>query len=167
MALQSALDVGNTAARSIFTAIVMQRASWLHLSGFPKKVQATMEDLPFKGTKLFAEKTDTSLHTLKDSRATLRSLGIYTPHRRENRVLSPHINHAQHSIKLNAFMSHKGKRPDSQSTNHWAHSLPFPNHPLQNINFDRLVGALTDHSLQHHLMLNNSSHPFGCHLAVP
>lgn len=52
--------------------------SCLHLLGFPKEMQTTMEDLPFEGVKLFFEKTNTSLHFLKYSRAALRSLGIYT-----------------------------------------------------------------------------------------
>lgn len=78
-ALQSVVDAADTAAWSISTAFVMRQASWLHLSGFPKEVQITVQDLPFEGTKLFAEKTDASLHMLKDSKATLWSLGIYIP----------------------------------------------------------------------------------------
>lgn len=35
--------------------------------------------LPFVGCKLFADLMDASLHTLKDSRATMRSLGICAP----------------------------------------------------------------------------------------
>ncbi|EMP32987.1 hypothetical protein UY3_09865 [Chelonia mydas] len=78
-ALQAALDSADTAARSVAMAVMMRRASWLHLSSFPKEVQSTDEDLPFEGPKLFAKKTDDSLHLLKDSRVTLRSLGISTP----------------------------------------------------------------------------------------
>ncbi|EMP25311.1 hypothetical protein UY3_17637 [Chelonia mydas] len=42
MALQASLDSADTAARSIATSIVMPRASWLHLSGFPREVQMTV-----------------------------------------------------------------------------------------------------------------------------
>lgn len=75
-ALQAVLD---SVARSVSTAEVMRRASWLYLSGFPREVQSVLEDLPFEGPKLFAAKTDESLHMLKESRATLRSLGFYMP----------------------------------------------------------------------------------------
>lgn len=77
----------DTVARFIFRVVVKQHASSLHLLGFPKEVQMTVENLPFEGTKLFAEKIDASLHTHKDSRATLCSLGIYTP--RQKRKYSP------------------------------------------------------------------------------
>lgn len=76
MAHQAYLDSADMAIRSITTTTVMGQASWLHLSGFPREVQSTVEGLPFEGQKLFAGKTE-SLHSLKDSRATLRSLGIY------------------------------------------------------------------------------------------
>ncbi|EMP29920.1 hypothetical protein UY3_12975 [Chelonia mydas] len=66
-ALQAALDTADTAARSVAITVVMRRASWLHLSGFPREVQSTVKYLPFEGPKLFAKKTDNSLHTLKDS----------------------------------------------------------------------------------------------------
>ncbi|EMP30282.1 hypothetical protein UY3_12607 [Chelonia mydas] len=61
----------------------MQQASWLHFSGFPKEVQSTVEDLLFEGTKLFSSKMDESLHKLKNARAALRSVGIYTPFRKK------------------------------------------------------------------------------------
>lgn len=82
-ALQASLDAAETAARSITMAIVMWRASWLHLSGFLKEVHFTVEGLPFEGPKRFTAKTNESLHTLKDSRVTLQSLGIYTPTQRK------------------------------------------------------------------------------------
>lgn len=34
-------------------AVVMRRASWFQLSGFPKESQNTVKDLLFEGTKLF------------------------------------------------------------------------------------------------------------------
>lgn len=61
MSLQCAVDAADTAVRSISMAVVMRWASWLYLSGFPKEVQTTVEDLPFEGTKLLAEKSDMSL----------------------------------------------------------------------------------------------------------
>ncbi|EMP24372.1 hypothetical protein UY3_18610, partial [Chelonia mydas] len=78
-ALQAALDVANIAARSTATAVVMRRGSWLSSSSFPRKFQSTIEDLPFDGDKLFASTTNDVLHSMKDSRATLQSLGIQTP----------------------------------------------------------------------------------------
>lgn len=43
------------------------------------EAQLSLQDLPFDGLALFVEQTDTKLHGLKDSRATLYSLGLYTP----------------------------------------------------------------------------------------
>lgn len=78
MALQASLDATDTAARSISTTVVMHRASWLQLSRFLRKVQNTGEDLPFDCHKLFLETPNDSLLMLKDSRAILCSLGMYT-----------------------------------------------------------------------------------------
>ncbi|XP_074843059.1 deubiquitinase OTUD6B isoform X1 [Carettochelys insculpta] len=77
--VQIALDVADTAARSTATAVVMRRESWLQTSGIPRDLQVKIVDLPFDTQKLFAESTDSVLHSSKDSRATLRTLGIYTP----------------------------------------------------------------------------------------
>lgn len=57
----------------------MQREPWLHSSRFLRAVQNTIEDLPFDVSHLFNQKINESLHSLKDSRATLQLLGIYTP----------------------------------------------------------------------------------------
>lgn len=75
--LQASLNAADSAACSISTAVVMRRTSWLQFSGFPKEVQDVVQDLYFDGSKLSADSTDKSLCTLKDSRATFRSLGIY------------------------------------------------------------------------------------------
>lgn len=48
----------------------------LQLSGLLREVQNTVEDLPFDGHNLFSAATTDSLHMLKDSRATLFSLGF-------------------------------------------------------------------------------------------
>lgn len=77
--LQIAIDVVDTATRSIATAISMHRASWLAAAGVPRGLQAKVKDLPFDKLKLFADKTDEVLHTGKDSRTTLRTLGMYVP----------------------------------------------------------------------------------------
>lgn len=71
MSLRSVLDATDMVACLISMTIVVRQALWLHLSGFAKEVQTTVEDLPFEGMKLCAEKTVASLHTLKDSRVTL------------------------------------------------------------------------------------------------
>ncbi|EMP24523.1 hypothetical protein UY3_18448 [Chelonia mydas] len=78
-ALQAVLDMANTAARSTATAVMMRRGSWLSSSSFPREVQSNTEDLPFAGDKLYASITNDILHSMKDSRATLWSLGIQTP----------------------------------------------------------------------------------------
>lgn len=62
--LHISLDVADTAAQSIFTTVVMRRASWLQMSGFPREVQSTTEDLSFDGCKLFVDLMDNSLHSL-------------------------------------------------------------------------------------------------------
>uniref|UniRef100_K7F182 Lamina-associated polypeptide 2 alpha C-terminal domain-containing protein n=1 Tax=Pelodiscus sinensis TaxID=13735 RepID=K7F182_PELSI len=77
--LQIALDVTDTAARAMATGIAMRRASWLMASGAPKELQNKVEDLPFDRKRLFAASTDDVLHSGKDSRTTLRTLGMYTP----------------------------------------------------------------------------------------
>lgn len=77
--LQASLDVVDTVTRSTATAVVIHRASWLHSAGHPKELQSTVEDLPFDREKHFAAKMDKVLHTMKDSQATLSTLGIYTP----------------------------------------------------------------------------------------
>ncbi|EMP36332.1 hypothetical protein UY3_06495 [Chelonia mydas] len=82
-ALQASLNAADMAECSPATAIVMCPASWLHLSSSPREVQSTVEDLPFNCQKLFAVKPNKSLHTLKASRATLRSLVIFTPAQRK------------------------------------------------------------------------------------
>lgn len=46
--------------------------------GEAPEVQHTLQDLSFDGAGLFAEQTDSRLHSLKDSRATLKSLGVHT-----------------------------------------------------------------------------------------
>lgn len=77
-ALQTTLDAADTMSYSVLTTVVMYRGSRLHLSRLLKEVQKMVEDLPFKGSKLFANKTGASLYSLKASRATLCSLGICT-----------------------------------------------------------------------------------------
>lgn len=58
--------------------MVMQREVWLHSSGFLRDDQAIIEDLTFDESHLFSQKADSPLQSLKDSRAILQSLGIYT-----------------------------------------------------------------------------------------
>nr|XP_014428926.1 uncharacterized protein LOC106731994 [Pelodiscus sinensis] len=76
--LQAALDAADSAARTMATGVVMRRSAW-QVSGIPLEVQTTIQDLPFEGPALFSEQTDSKLHSLKDSRTTLKSLGIHTP----------------------------------------------------------------------------------------
>ncbi|EMP29427.1 hypothetical protein UY3_13470, partial [Chelonia mydas] len=76
-ALQETKDMADTTARTTANAVVMRRSSWLSASGIPKDLQTKVEDLPFDKDKLFSKKTNEVLHTMKDSRATLRTLGTY------------------------------------------------------------------------------------------
>lgn len=77
--LQASLDVADTTTRVTATEVVIRRALWLHSTGLPKELQATIEDLSFDRIKLFVAKMVEVLHTMKDSGATLRTLCIYTP----------------------------------------------------------------------------------------
>nr|XP_025044280.1 uncharacterized protein LOC112547038 [Pelodiscus sinensis] len=77
--LQIALDVTDTAIWAMATGIATRRASWLMAAGAPKELQNKVEDLPFVRKKLFATSTDNVLHSDKDSRTTLRTLGMYLP----------------------------------------------------------------------------------------
>lgn len=69
-----ALDVADSVARSMASAISMRRNLWLS-----QEVQQSIQDLPFEGKALFSEQMDTRLHRLKDSCIMLRSLGLYMP----------------------------------------------------------------------------------------
>lgn len=77
--LQTAIDSADTSSCVLTMGIVTRRELWLHYSSFPKEVQKTIEALPFNNSHLFSQKTVDSLHSLKDSRVTLQSLGICTP----------------------------------------------------------------------------------------
>lgn len=73
----------------------MHRDSWLQSSSFPREVQNTINNLPFDETSLFREKMDETLHSLKDSRSTLCSLGLYAlallhRHQKQPFLLWPH-----------------------------------------------------------------------------
>ncbi|EMP32990.1 hypothetical protein UY3_09868 [Chelonia mydas] len=77
--LQAALDVEDSATRTMATAITMRCSAWLQVSGIPPEVQNTIQNLPFDCAGLFAQNTDSRLYSLKDSQATLKSLGIHIP----------------------------------------------------------------------------------------
>ncbi|EMP38312.1 hypothetical protein UY3_04521 [Chelonia mydas] len=65
-----ALDAADSAARTIATAITMRRSTWLQVSGIPPEVQNAIQDLPFDCVGLFAQNSDSHLHSLKDSQVT-------------------------------------------------------------------------------------------------
>ncbi|EMP35430.1 hypothetical protein UY3_07393 [Chelonia mydas] len=90
--LQTFLDVMDMAVRTTAMVVIMRRASWLQSSGIPRDLQTTVEDLPFDREKLFSTKTDKVLHSVKDSRTTLQTLGIYTPPNRRRRYQPYHQN---------------------------------------------------------------------------
>lgn len=56
--LQAMVDTADTTSRPLVTRIVLHQDFWLQSSGFPKEVQATLEDLPFDNQKLFSNKVD-------------------------------------------------------------------------------------------------------------
>lgn len=66
-------------AHSMASAFIMHRSSWFQSLGLPHEGQQTLQDLPFVGMALFSEQTDSKLQSLKDSRETLKSLGLHTP----------------------------------------------------------------------------------------
>ncbi|EMP34166.1 hypothetical protein UY3_08671 [Chelonia mydas] len=76
--LQVSLDSVDSAARTIASGVVMRLSVLLQESGLPPEVQNTLQDLTFEGSGLFFKQTDSRLHGLKDSRATLKSLGMHT-----------------------------------------------------------------------------------------
>lgn len=78
-ALQAASCVAHSATHTMVSAISMQRASWLLLSGLSTEAQQLMQDLPFDGQALFAEQANSNLHGLKDSHTTLKTLRLYIP----------------------------------------------------------------------------------------
>lgn len=96
----------------------------------PKSIQ----DLPFEGPSLISEKMDDRLHSLKGSRATLKSIGIYTLAAKRKQF------HPQQPYKHQGFTPlcqiHWGKRAEViGDTLHclclqhqWAHPIQLP-HP--------------------------------------
>nr|XP_025035153.1 uncharacterized protein LOC112544000 [Pelodiscus sinensis] len=97
-ALQASLDTADSAARTMETDVLIRRVTWLHVSGIPPDVQNTIQDLPFEGNTLFSEHTDSRLHTLKDTRSTLKSLGIHTPAPQRRQLLYRQQGRAQSQV---------------------------------------------------------------------
>lgn len=73
------LDVADTLARMMASAITMRETSWLQNYGIALDVPQAIENLSFDGWMLFSDKTYETLHSFKYSRATLRSLRVYMP----------------------------------------------------------------------------------------
>lgn len=76
--LQAALDVVDSAARSMASAVPMRRGSWLQLSGLSQEVQQLVQDLLFERSSLFLDQTDTQLHALKRLQSHIAVPGLYT-----------------------------------------------------------------------------------------
>lgn len=64
-------------AKAMVTTVTVAPFSWLQSSGIAAEVQQMIESLPLKDYALFSSKMDEALHTLKDSRAVLKFLGLY------------------------------------------------------------------------------------------
>ncbi|EMP36118.1 hypothetical protein UY3_06693, partial [Chelonia mydas] len=77
LALQVASDAADFVAQTMALVILMRQDSLLQLLGLSMEVQQSIQDLPFEGLALFSQQMDSKLPGLKDSRATLRSLGLY------------------------------------------------------------------------------------------
>lgn len=77
--------MGDTASYSMTTAVSMWHTMW-KASGIPKELHITREDLPFEGSKQSSTKTDDTMHTLKNSHATLHSLRVYAPATKGNKL---------------------------------------------------------------------------------
>lgn len=69
-AFQDSLDGTDAVARTWYVW------GYGHLDS-PPEVQQTIQDRLFKGPSLFSDKTDDRLHSLKDSRETMKYFGIY------------------------------------------------------------------------------------------
>lgn len=143
------------------------------LFGFPKEVQMMVKDLPFEGMKLFAEKTVSSLYTLKDSRAPLRSPVSMHLGTKEGTALSDHSSVA-HNTPLNTHpsfhlnihrdcMNLRGRSPGSPDERHRDLSKLPLSPPPQRDSFDGMVEVPVEHSS--HFTLGNPTHPFGDSLA--
>ncbi|EMP25098.1 hypothetical protein UY3_17779 [Chelonia mydas] len=83
-----------------------------------REVQLIVEDLPFDRQKLFAESTDVSLLTLKDSHATVKTLGIYIPANKKkqgrfNNSVLPHTLNLNNVI-ISATTQRQTRHPQTQ-----------------------------------------------------
>ncbi|EMP27115.1 hypothetical protein UY3_15800, partial [Chelonia mydas] len=54
--LQMAWDVADSAARVVTSVVVMRLSSWLQIAGLSQEMQSSIQDLPFDGLGLFANK---------------------------------------------------------------------------------------------------------------
>lgn len=129
-ALQASLNVANAAARTTATAVVMHRALWLHSAGLSKELQVRIEDLPFDKVKLFTEKNNEILHTMKDSRAILCTLGIYTPAMRRKQYRFQPYPHRYQQYSHRDITILKGTSRDHKDVDKPINSRPSTSQPL-------------------------------------
>lgn len=64
-------------ARSMASAIVLRRHSWLRNTDLPIAIRSRVENLPFEGSTLFAQSTDDFLSMMKKKQQTAGSLSVY------------------------------------------------------------------------------------------
>ncbi|EMP25608.1 MyoD family inhibitor domain-containing protein [Chelonia mydas] len=88
-ALQIAWDATDSAARVVALVVATRHSSWLQSSGLSQEMKATFEALPSQGMGLFSMLMDSRLHSLKDSHATLHSLGLHTSQQDRKRFHPP------------------------------------------------------------------------------
>lgn len=125
-----------TMARPLGTTVTTDSAPWL---------QAVNEDVPCEGSRLLSEKGASPLHSLKDSKATLHSLGACTPP--FNRPLHPQPQ--QHSLSCHPIQSecHAKKLPRyNMGTN-----LPCPRQHTRSVTrqwIDKTVESCAGPSLE-------------------
>nr|XP_042697612.1 uncharacterized protein LOC122172305 [Chrysemys picta bellii] len=129
--LQASLDSADAAARTIASGVVMRRSAWLQASGLPPEVQTTLQDLLFEGSGLFSDQTDARLHSLKDSRATLKSLGMHTPVT-QRKPFKPQPPQRQYHPRPRHEPYHRRGRDNSYNLNFWDSLCKFKESLPQN-----------------------------------
>lgn len=145
------------------TSIVMHCESWLHLLGFPREVQLTVKDLPFEGPKLFSAKIDESLHTLRDSMATLKLLGICIPANKKKKAGitqrdSAHLTHS-HTDNMTSIINRDKPDDNEHQTSFWC-----LNYLPQDSNFESVVKSMRFPQILT-LEIHVISRPFGDQLS--
>lgn len=68
-------------AKTLTTAVAIQRHSWLRSTSLSQEAKSAIEDLPFDGSGLFSASTDTTLQEIDKNIKTSRTLGVSSSYR--------------------------------------------------------------------------------------